>query len=229
MYGAGAIGGTIGALLHQAGLDTTLIARGRHLEAMRRSGLRLVRPAGEVVLDVRCAGSSAEAAVGPDDVVIVATKTQDAGTALDDLALAQPQAAVVCATNGVEAERMALRRFEHVYAMGVMLPATHLEPGVVQAEGGPFPGILDVGRYPAGIDECCRQICADLTRAGFLSTPVADVMEQKYGKLLLNTINAVDAAVGRARPIIRAVRAEARAVFDAGRHRVPDGGRRSSS
>jgi 2-dehydropantoate 2-reductase len=215
VYGAGAIGGTIGALLHQAGVATTLVARGRHLEAMRRDGLRFVRPGGEVALDVVCAGSAAEAAVGTDDTVIVATKTQDALAALEDLAVVQPRAAVVCATNGVEAERMALRRFEHVYGMGVLLPATHLEPGVVRAEGAPSPGILDVGRYPSGVDERCRRISADLTRAGFLSTPLADVMRQKYAKLLMNTINAVDAAVGRVGPLIRAARAEASAVFEA--------------
>ena len=41
--------------------------------------------------------------------------------------------AVVCAQNGVENERMALRSFPDVYAMTVMCPATHLEPGVVVA------------------------------------------------------------------------------------------------
>jgi 2-dehydropantoate 2-reductase len=215
VLGAGAIGGTIGGLLHTAGVDTTLIARGAHLEALAADGLRLVRPDREHVLPIPAFGSPADAGIAPGDVVVLATKTQDAHGALEDLVRAQPEAVVVCATNGVEAERMALRLFADVYAMSVMLPATHLEPGVVRAEGSPRPGILDVGRYPSGVDATCEQVCADLRAAGFLSDPVANPMEHKHGKLLINTINAIDAAVGRARPLMRAARAEARAVYEA--------------
>jgi 2-dehydropantoate 2-reductase len=215
VLGAGAIGGTIGGLLHRAGFDVTLIARGAHLEALAADGLQLVRHDGMHRLPIRAVGSPAVAAIEPGDVVVVATKTQDAHRALDDLVVAQPEAVVVCATNGVEAERLAIRLFSDVYAMSVMLPATHLEPGVVRSEGAPCPGILDIGRFPAGVDERCRQICADLRSAGFLSDPVANPMEQKYGKLLMNTLNAVDAAVGRSKPLMAAVRAEAQAVYAA--------------
>ncbi|HEX9680718.1 MAG TPA: 2-dehydropantoate 2-reductase N-terminal domain-containing protein [Anaerolineales bacterium] len=41
VMGAGAVGGYFGALLHRGGLDVTLIARGRHLEAIRARGLRI--------------------------------------------------------------------------------------------------------------------------------------------------------------------------------------------
>ena len=50
IFGAGAIGGVIGARLHRAGKDVVLIARGRHLEAIRQSGLRLETPGGTETL-----------------------------------------------------------------------------------------------------------------------------------------------------------------------------------
>ena len=50
--------------------------------------------------------------------------------------------AVVCAQNGVDNERAALRRFATVVAMCVWLPATYLEPGRVSAGGTPVPGVL---------------------------------------------------------------------------------------
>jgi 2-dehydropantoate 2-reductase len=104
----------------------------------------------------------------------------------------------VCAQNGVENERLALRLFERVYGMCVMLPAAHLEPGVVQSYGAPMSGILDVGRYPAGVDAVAEQVAADLSSASFSSEPVVDIMRLKYRKLIMNLGNAIEAAAGTA-------------------------------
>ncbi len=76
-------------------------------------------------------------------------KTQDTQAALDALdTAAGPPGAVACAQNGVDNERMALRHHDLVYAICVMCPATHLEPGVVAASSSPVSGILDLGVYP---------------------------------------------------------------------------------
>ena len=53
--------------------------------------------------------------------------------------------------------------------MCVWLPATHLEPGVVEASGGPLTGLLHLGRYPSGTDATANQIGADLAASGFLA------------------------------------------------------------
>ena len=79
---------------------------------------------------------------------------------------------VVCAQNGVASEPMALRRFGHVYGMCVWLPATHLEPGTVQAQGAPLAGLLHIGRYPAGTDATAERIGADLAGSRFLAPVV---------------------------------------------------------
>src|SRR5438034_1392911 len=78
-----------------------------------------------------------------------------------------PSIRVVCAQNGVENERQAARWFAHVYGMCVMLPATHLEPGVVVAHSAPITGLLDVGRYPYGVDDVAIAIADDLSASTF--------------------------------------------------------------
>jgi 2-dehydropantoate 2-reductase len=198
VLGAGGIGGVIGGRLHQHGHEVVLIARGAHLEAMRSSGLRLEDPDETVTLSVVVVGSPAEVAFRHDDVVLLATKTQDAAQALADLHAVAPAAiTVACATNGVEAERIALRLFPNVLGVNVMMPTAFLEPGVVQVISAPIGGSLDVGRYPSGENAAAIELAAMLASSRFLSVARPDVMRAKYRKLILNTGNAVEAACGR--------------------------------
>ncbi len=198
IYGAGAIGGVIGGGLAIGGHDVALIARGAHLDALRASGLTLHTPNGTKQVDVPAVGDPAELDLRAGDVVILAMKTQDTEAALDRLAAAAPaDIAVVCAQNGVENERLALRRFANVYGMCVMLPGVHLEPGVVIAGGSPVFGVLDVGRYPTGSDPTAEAIAAALEGSGFRSVACDAIMRFKFAKLRLNTGNALDAACGR--------------------------------
>jgi 2-dehydropantoate 2-reductase len=193
------VGGTIGARLHQAGHDVCLIARGEHLAVMRRDGLELQTPDETVRLAVRAVSAPAGVEWTPGTVVLLAMKTQDTAAALRELAAAAPsETPVVCAQNGVENEGLALRSFPNVYGMCVMLPAAHVEPGVVQAYGTPMTGLLDVGRYPRGADAVAAQIAADLTGARCSSEPLDDIMRSKYRKLIMNLGNAIEAACGPA-------------------------------
>ncbi|HEX9536717.1 MAG TPA: ketopantoate reductase C-terminal domain-containing protein [Streptosporangiaceae bacterium] len=59
-------------------------------------------------------------------------------------------------------------------------------------------GLLPVGRYPAGADETARQVAAGLAGSTFLAPVRQDVMRWKYGKLLTNLANAVEAVCGPA-------------------------------
>jgi 2-dehydropantoate 2-reductase len=219
IFGAGAIGGVIGARLHQAGKEVVLIVRGRHLEAIRQSGLRLETPEWTRTFKIPAVSSPAEISFREGDAVFLGMKSQDTLAALEALRkTAGDQIPVICTQNGVANERMALRRFEKVYAMVVMLPATHLEPGVVQQNSAPIPGILDGGRYPGGLDSLAEDLCSDLREAGFSSQPEASVMRLKYTKLLLNLGNAFQAVCGHeadGRDLLRAARQEALACYRA--------------
>ena len=197
IYGAGAIGGAIGGRLAEHDREVVLIARGAHHAALGADGLELRTPDGTVTLKPPVVESPAEISFRDDDVVILATKSQDTVGALTALALAAPPALpVVCAQNGVANEREVLRRFAGTYAMCVMLPAVHLEPGVVDAHGAPLTGILDVGRYPSGTDAVSERVAADLEASRFSSRPEPAVMRLKYQKLLMNLANAFQAACG---------------------------------
>jgi 2-dehydropantoate 2-reductase len=219
VYGAGAVGGVVGGRLHEAGHDTVLIARGAHHDAIREHGLRLESPDGAVTLPVPVVDHPRRLELGDDDVVLLAMKTQHTAAALDDLAgVAPPTLAVVCLQNGVENERLALRRFTEVHTVCVMCPANHLEPGVVQAASAPVSGLLDIGRWPAGTDATTEAVAAAFSSATFSSEPRADVARWKYAKLLLNLGNAVDALCPRssaARDLSGRARAEGEAVLAA--------------
>ncbi len=203
------------------------MARGAHLDALRARGLRLVTPAGESTLRIPAVGGPGELGLRDGDVLVLAVKSQDAEAVLAEWAwtpvrggtAAPPSLPVVCAQNGVASERLALRRFRRVYGMCVWLPATHLEPGTVEAQGAPLAGMLHIGRYPAGTDAIAAQIGGDLAGSGFLAPVTAEVMRWKYGKLLANLSNAIEAVCGfgaaDAAVLRRRATAEGAAVLDA--------------
>jgi 2-dehydropantoate 2-reductase len=102
IFGAGAIGGYMGAKLAAKGdVDVTLIARGPHLEAMQKDGLRLIEADGaEIVTHPNAVADTREA--GPQDYVVLAVKAHSIPPALDAIVpLLGPKTAVVTAQNGV--------------------------------------------------------------------------------------------------------------------------------
>jgi 2-dehydropantoate 2-reductase len=56
-------------------------------------------------------------------------------------------------------------------------------------------GVIDVGRYPSGVDERSQEVCQALAASQFSSQPRPDIMRFKYAKLISNLPNAVDAIV----------------------------------
>lgn len=196
------MGATIGGLLSRAGHDVVLVARGAHAAAMATDGLRLARPEGLLTLRLPVV-ELAELALQPGDVLLLAVKSQDSAAVLGVLAglpvmarTAGEVLPVLCVQNGVSNEPEALRRFASVHGVCLMLPATHLEPGHVVSSGAPLAGLLEIGRYPYGVDAVDEQVAADLTGSGFAGTARADVMAWKRAKLLRNLGNAIEALGG---------------------------------
>ena len=100
IYGAGATGGYLGVKLALAGVDTTLIARGPHLEAMQKNGARLLIDGEELVARPFCTEDPAEA--GPQDFVIITLKAHSTTGVVDAMQpLLGPDTAVVTAQNGL--------------------------------------------------------------------------------------------------------------------------------
>ncbi len=200
IFGAGAVGSVIGGRLfqHQAahGHQITLVARSSHCDAIRANGLTINDPSGTVSLAVPVVEHISQIEMTSDDVVILTMKTQDTAAALEQLARHAPIGVkVACAQNGVENERLALRRFGSVYGICVLLPAMYVDPGVVDASGAPNNAILDVGRYPDGTDSVSDVLARAFALSNLTGRSIPDVMRWKYTKLMLNLGNAADALV----------------------------------
>jgi 2-dehydropantoate 2-reductase len=197
VLGAGGIGGTIGARLHQGGYDVALIARGAHGAAIRERGLTFATPQERVTLRIPVYGDPSEVAWTSDDVVVLAAKSQDTEAAARALATAAgPDVPVVAAQNGVANERTLARWFAHVHGLCVMMPTEHLEPGVVVAHSAAATGILDLGGFPDGVDDVDEEVAAALRASHCESVARPDIMRWKYRKLLNNLGNAVQALCG---------------------------------
>jgi 2-dehydropantoate 2-reductase len=220
VFGAGAIGGVVSGRLLQHGHEVGLIARGEHGRAIAASGLRVESPDGSITLRPPCVVDwPGEIDWRPDDIVLLAMKSQDTTGAVSDLALCAPASVpVVCLQNGVNNERAVLRRFPNVYGVTVMCPAGHLEPGTVVAYSSPITALLDIGRYPAGQDETAAAISEAFNASTMDSVVRSDIMRWKYAKLLMNLSNAVDALCGpeaRGGALGRVIREEGIAVLRA--------------
>jgi 2-dehydropantoate 2-reductase len=197
VLGAGGVGCAVGGMLHVAGAPVVLIARGKHLEALRRDGLSLATPSRSWTLAMDTAASPRELVFEPRDVVLLCTKSQDSAAALADLAACAPrEIPIVCAQNGVANEPLAAALFERVYGLMVFAPIGFTEPGRVTLHSEPVLGALDVGCHPTGTGALVNEVVHDLARAGFDARAEPRIMRLKYGKLLTNLANALQALGG---------------------------------
>jgi 2-dehydropantoate 2-reductase len=130
--GAGGVGGCLGALLAKADNDVSLIVRGEHLDAIRKNGLKLVRPDGEFVVKVEATSDPAE--VGPVDLVLFTVKTFHNRHVITNLKpLMGHETSVITLQNGVEShEQLGAVLGPNNILPGAYWASSHiLKPGVV--------------------------------------------------------------------------------------------------
>ncbi|MFW6448343.1 MAG: ketopantoate reductase family protein [Halobacteriota archaeon] len=138
IFGTGGVGGYLGARLAEAGHDVHFIARGDHLEAIRRDGLVLESVFGDVTVDPPATADPAE--VGPCDIVPFCVKAYDTVEAAAQLApLVGAQTAVVSFQNGIDNERHLAAAIGEAHVAGgvARIFSTIARPGVVAHTGGP--------------------------------------------------------------------------------------------
>ncbi|MEO5898902.1 MAG: 2-dehydropantoate 2-reductase N-terminal domain-containing protein [Ilumatobacteraceae bacterium] len=223
VFGAGAVGSVIGGRLHQHadrhGHEVTLVARRPHAAAINERCLTINDPNGTDVIRVPAVETIDAVPLDDGDVVILSMKTQGTAAALDALVGHAPAGiTVACAQNGIENERLALRLFAHVAGICVMLPASFMSPGEVDANGAPHNAILDLGAYPSGRTAVTDAMAEAFELSGLASRSLPDVMRWKHSKLLANLRNVSDALVSAGQPVkdlMKAVRGEAIACLEA--------------
>jgi 2-dehydropantoate 2-reductase len=153
VMGSGGLGGYFGALMARGGADVTFIARGAHLEAMRRTGLRIDGGPEPFRLEPVSATDEPRE-VGPVDLVMVCVKLWDTDAALREIRpLVGSETALVSFQNGVLKDSCLRDAYNEAQVIGgVAYVATTLsEPGVI-TRTGPLErlvfGEFDAGRSP---------------------------------------------------------------------------------
>jgi 2-dehydropantoate 2-reductase len=215
IYGAGAIGGWIGAKLAQLGCDISVVARGATLEMLRERGLHLQE--GDRTLMVPVRASSQPTELGVQDLVVVAVKAP----AMPDVAAAigpliGPRTVVLTAMNGVPwwffegmGGRLAGTRLKAVDPEGRIakaIPARHIIGCVVHASCAitspghvkhHFGNRLIIGEPSGERTARVQQLAELLSRAGFEAEISPQIQKDAWYKLWGNmTVNPVCAMTG---------------------------------
>jgi 2-dehydropantoate 2-reductase len=226
VMGSGGLGGYFGALLARGGADVTFIARGAHLSAMRREGLRLDGGADPFVLeDVRATDDPGE--FGPVDLVMVCVKLWDTQAALEQLRpLVGPDTTLVSFQNGVLKDSLLRAAYNESQLIGgvAYVASTVARPGVITRTGplqrlivGEFDGhhserveAFHAACMAGGID---AEVSDDIRRAiwekfvflvGLSATtttmrvPIGPIRENPQSRALLLDLMREVVAVGRA-------------------------------
>ena len=136
ILGSGAVGGYYGAKLARSGQQVSFLARGAHLRAIRERGLLVWSPLGDFM--VRARAEEDPAAIGPVDVVMLAVKTYDNGTALPMLTPLMGESTVVMTLqNGVDSvdEVAAAVGPDHVLGGPTYIATALGVPGLIEQTG----------------------------------------------------------------------------------------------
>jgi 2-dehydropantoate 2-reductase len=225
VVGAGGVGGGFGAALAKAGADVTFIARGAHLAAMKRDGLKVLSPRGDTHL-VPTQATDNPADVGPVDVVLFCVKLWDvesAGEAIKPLVGAQT--AVIPLQNGIDAADRLIPILGPKAVMGgvAQISASIAAPGVIQ-QVGTFMRVV-FGELDGTRSQRAEDFLALCHKAGFDATLSEQIVTELWMKFILLATNAGITAATR-QPIgklredsdIRPVMISAfREVYDVGR------------
>jgi 2-dehydropantoate 2-reductase len=181
IWGAGAIGGTIGAHLARAGHDITLVDRAQdHVAAINAAGLRIEGPLAE--FSVRVPAFTPDALAGEFEHVVLAVKAQDTEAATRALAShLGADGYVVSAQNGLN-ELVIKRIVGDTRTIGcfVNFGADYLEPGVIQYGGR---GAVVVGEIDGSVTPRVKELRRALEDFDDRAIVTANIWGYLWGKL----------------------------------------------
>jgi 2-dehydropantoate 2-reductase len=208
IYGAGAIGGLMAAWLHRSGHDVSVVARGAHLQAIRRDGLRVRERESGRTDSFPVQASDDPAQLGAQDYVVVVVKAQSLAEVARSIGpLLAAGTSVVTAMNGVPwwffdrlqfgGGKQRLESLDPGGALARAMPTERLVGCVIHlAASTPEPGLIshDMGRKlilgePGGRNTArTRRIADALAGAGFEAI-VSDTIEKDFWVKLLGNVS----------------------------------------
>ncbi|HET7365954.1 MAG TPA: 2-dehydropantoate 2-reductase [Burkholderiales bacterium] len=197
IFGAGAVGGHIAAKLAAAGHEVSVVARGAHLEAMRRDGIRLLHGERTIVGRVRTAAHARE--LGTQDAVFVTLKANLLGAFAEHCApLLGRGTAVVFVQNGIpwwydeqlvrlDPDRALARALERSRIIGAVAYSANeiVAPGVIENHV-PGNNMLVIGRPDREETPLVRALRDALAAADMASPAVEDIRQSIWAKLTQN-------------------------------------------
>ena len=185
IYGAGGVGGYYGAVLARAGHEVALVARGAHLAAIQRNGLRVLSPGGD--FDVRPSRATDDPAeIGPVDAVIVAVKSLHLAAVRDGIApLLAPDTLVVPLLNGVDAHEALLPAVgRRRMAKGLTRIISEISrPGEIRHVG--LEPYVAMAEWDGGTSPRVEVLVSVLTEAGVQAEVPPDIDAELWFKFLL--------------------------------------------
>jgi len=184
VMGAGGVGGCLGAHLAKAGNDVTLIARGAHLEAIRRNGLRLKTQDGDFTVDTAATDDPGQ--VRSVDLVLFTVKTYHNAQAIPLLKpLIGQDPAILTLQNGVESYEELGNAFGigHVMPGASYLAATVEEPGVILQESSDVR--IAFGEINGTPSPRAIRTHETMLRAGIQAEHSRDVIKSLWTKFLV--------------------------------------------
>jgi 2-dehydropantoate 2-reductase len=197
VVGAGGVGGGFGAALARAGADVTFIARGAHLAAMKRDGLKIQSPRGDTHL-VPTQATDSPAEIGTVDIVLFCVKLWDVESAGEAIKpLVGPDTAVIPLQNGIDAAERLLPILGRNAVMGgvAQISASIVAPGVIQ-QVGTFMRMI-FGELDGKRSKRAEDFFALCQKAGFDVTLSEQILTDLWMKFILLACNASITAATR--------------------------------
>lgn len=184
IVGAGATGGYFGARLAQAGRDVTFLIRPARAEQLRRTGLAITSPHGDLTIQPKLLETGA--ASPPFDLVLIALKAYALEQALGDIAaVTGPGTMLVPFLNGMRHLDTLTGRFgQDAVLGGVCLVATTLKPDGSIAQLAPFQEIV-YGERDGAASPRIAAVGAAMQGAGFKARASAEIMQEMWNKWML--------------------------------------------
>jgi 2-dehydropantoate 2-reductase len=197
VVGAGGVGGGFGAALAKAGADVFFIARGAHLAAMKREGLKVQGGRGETHL-VPTHATDNPAEIGKVDIVLFCVKLWDVESAgLGIKPLIGPDTAVIPLQNGIDAAERLIPILGPNAVMGgvAQISASIVGPGLIQ-QVGTFMRMI-FGELDGKRRKRAEDFLALCLKAGFDATLSEQILTELWMKFILLASNASVTALAR--------------------------------
>lgn len=197
---AGAVGAYFGARMADAGHDVFFIARGAHLDAIRKNGLKVDSALGNTVIKNAKATDDPKS-VGPVDIVLFAVKLWDTAKAAEQTKpLIGPNTRVISLQNGIDSyDRIApIIGKEHAVGGATYVATVIAEPGVI-SQTSPFARIV-CGRMD-GKDDAQLAAFADAAKKANIDIAVTKDMPRELWQKFVFLSTLASTTAGSRQPI----------------------------